>query len=104
MLYEGSLVTAGHVVAGSAVIAKAKPYLEENITTEILQIEKFPLPTEECRNILKGHAIKTFGTYFDSVKNKDDVINFVRQELKNTRNATRKKAEKFIAKWGEGKK
>lgn len=101
MLYEGSLVTAGHVVAGSAVIAKAKPYLEEKITTEILQIEKFPLPTEECRNILKGHAIKTFDAYFDSIKNKDEVMNFVRQELKNARNATRKKAEKFIAKWGK---
>ncbi|UCG92703.1 MAG: hypothetical protein JSV97_03060 [candidate division WOR-3 bacterium] len=104
MLYEGSLVTAGHIVAGSAVIVRAKPYLEEKITTEILQMEKFPLPTEECRNILKGHAIKTFDTYFDNIKNRDEVIDFVRQELNNTRNATRKKAEKFMAKWSESKK
>jgi hypothetical protein len=99
MFYEGSLVTAAHVVDGSAIIANAKPYLEEKITKEILNIGKIPLPSEECLNILKGHAIKAFDQYFDQCKNKDKVIDFTRKELKNTRNATRKKAEKFLKKW-----
>ncbi len=99
MLYEGSLVTAAHVVTCSPIIAKAKPYLEEKITKKILRLEKFPLPTKECRNVLKGHAIKALDQYFDQVKNKNEVINFVKKELKNIRNATRKKAEKFLKKW-----
>ncbi|NIM60020.1 MAG: hypothetical protein GTO16_13930 [Candidatus Aminicenantes bacterium] len=99
MLYEGSLITAAHVVEGSAIIANTKPYLEEKITQEILKIGKIPLPSEECRNILKGHAIKAFDQYFDQSRSKDKIIDFVRKELNNTRNATRKKAEKFLKKW-----
>lgn len=100
-LYEGSLITAGHVIAGSAVIVKSKPYLEEKVTISILDIENIPLPTEECRNIIKGHAITVFGDYFDYIGNKAGVIDFVRKELNNTRNSTRKKAEKFLAKWAK---
>jgi len=97
MLYEGSLITAGHVVSGSVAIVKAKPYLEDKATKSILDVDKIPLPTEECRNIIKGQAIKTFEQYFDYIGNKADVIDFTRKELKNTRNATRKKAEVFLA-------
>lgn len=98
LMNEGSLITAGHVMAGSATIVKAKPYLEEQITKEILKIDKIPLPTEECRNILKGHAIKAFELYFEYIKNKDSILPFVKSQLKNTRNATKTKAEKFLKK------
>ena len=98
MLYEGSLITAGHVVSGSVAIVKAKPYLEDKVTKSILDVGKIPLPTEECRNIIKGQAIKAFEQYFDYIANKADVIDFARKELRNTRNATRKKAENFLAK------
>ncbi len=100
-LCEGSLITAGHVIAGSAVIVKSKPYLEEKVTVSVLDIENIPLPTEECRNIIKGHAITVFRDYFDYIGNKEGVIDFVRKELNNTRNSTRKKAEKFLAKWAK---
>lgn len=101
LLYEGSLITAGHVVSGSAVITKAKPYLEEKITEEILKIEKIPLPTEECRNILKGQAIKALERYFDQIESKDKVVGFVEKEINNARQATRERAEKFLKKWGK---
>jgi len=103
MLYEGSLITAGHVVGNSWKIAKAKPSLSSRITSELLKVEKIPLPTEECRNILKGHAILSFSEYFDQIKEKGKIISFARRELKNTRNATRSKAEKFLKKF-EGRK
>jgi hypothetical protein len=101
MLYEGSLITAGHVIAGSGVIVKSKPYLEDKITASVLDIENIPLPTEECRNIAKGHAITVFGDYFNYIGNKARVIEFIRKELNNTRNSTRKKAEKFLTKWAK---
>lgn len=96
MLYEGSLITTAHVVGNSWKIAKAKPGLGSRITNELLKVEKIPLPTEECRNILKGHAILSFSEYFDQIKEKGKVKSFARRELKNSRNATRSKAEKFL--------
>ncbi len=103
MLYEGSLITAAHVVGNSWEIAKAKPGLSSRITNELLKVEKIQLPTDECRNILKGHAILSFSEYFDQIKEKGRVISFARRELKNSRDATRSKAEKFLKKF-EGRK
>ena len=99
MLYEGSLITAAHVVGNSWKIAKAKPGLGSRITSELLKVEKIPLPTEECMNILKGHAILSFSEYFGQIKEKGKVKSFARRELKNSRNATRAKAEKFLKKF-----
>jgi hypothetical protein len=96
LLYEGSLITAGHVVANSWKIANARPKLRSRITSELLNVVKVPLPTEECRNILIGHAIVSLGQYFDKIPNKEDVVSFVRKQLKNSRSGTRKKAEKLL--------
>jgi len=103
MLNEGSLITAAHVVENSWKIARAKPSLNSRITNELLKVEKIPLPTKECRNILKGHAIISFSEYFDLIKEKGRVISFARRELKNSRNATRSKAVKFLKRF-EGRK
>lgn len=95
---EGSLITASHVVASAGKIVNAKPNLERRITKELLQVEKIKLPTEECRNILAGHTILSFDKYFDKIQNKDEVVSFVKRQLKNTRNATITKAAKFLKK------
>jgi len=99
-LYEGSLITAGHVVDGSGRIALSKPELMDRITEKLLKVEEVPLPTTECRNILLGKTISALGVYFDKTEGKDKVISFVKQQLNNSRNATRAKAEKFLAKFG----
>jgi len=96
LLHEGSLITAGHVVDNSAKIALSKPKLQEEITKELLKVEKIPLPTEECRNILIGKTINAFQLYYDKINDKDAVISFVKRQLNNPRNATKVKAEKFV--------
>jgi len=98
LLQEGSLITAGHVVANSWKIVEAKPHLGNRITEQLLKIEKTKLPTEECTNILIGHAILCFDKYFDKIRNKDEVITFVKRQMDNSRNATKTKAEKFLKK------
>jgi len=98
LMKQGNLVTAANVVTNSAVIAKSKPYFEESITKKILQIDRLELPTPECYNVLKGHEITACDQYFEQIKNKNDVITFVKKELNNTRNAVKKKAEKFLKK------
>jgi len=100
LLYEGSLITAGHVVDNSGNIANAKPNLQNKITSELLKVEKIPLPTEECRNILLGKVVLSFSQYIDQVKDKEKMISLAKEQLNSTRNATRKKAEKFLKKFG----
>ena len=100
-LHDGSLITAGHVVDNSGKIALAKPEFQDEITKELLKVEKIPLPTEECRNILIGRTIKTFDVYYGEVKDKrhkDKIISFVKSQLNNPRNATKSKAERFLKK------
>jgi len=64
-----------------------------------LKIEHYNYETDECRNIALGKVILAIGSYFDRLKDKKIVIEFVEQQTKNTRNATKKKAEKFLRKY-----
>jgi hypothetical protein len=98
LLNDESMITAANLVGLSGMIARAKPKLQNRITNRLLAIDSTD-HSPECRNIIKGKAIQAFGEYFNEAKNKKKVIEFVKRELKNTRPATRKKAEKFLRKW-----
>lgn len=93
------LIPAGNVIGNSYKIALAKPELSDRITKEILKVEKAKYQTDECKNVAFGHAINSFTLFFDQIKDKEPVVKFIKKQLKNTRNATRKKAEKFLKKW-----
>ena len=93
-----ALITAANVIGGAAKIASAKPHLADRIVRELLKVEKAQYKTTECRNVALGHAIKAFDQFFDQIRDKGPVIAFVRRQLDNTRNATRKKAEVFLKK------
>lgn len=95
------LIPAGNVIGGAAKIALAKPELSDRIAKEMLKVEKAKYKTAECRNVAMGHAIKSFDLFFDQIKDKEPVIKLIKKQLKNTRNATRKKAERFLKKWGD---
>jgi hypothetical protein len=97
-LREGNLITAAHVVENLAKIAKAKPQFQEEITEKLLEVEEISLPTEECRNILIGKTINAFNDYYHKIRDKEKVILFTRRHLKNSRNATRTKAARFLRK------
>ncbi|HEY41220.1 MAG TPA: hypothetical protein G4O18_05105 [Dehalococcoidia bacterium] len=94
------LITAANVIGGAAKIALAKPALTEKVTKEILKVEKARYQTDECRNVALGQAIESFDLFFDQIEDKRPVVALVRRQLDNTRNSTRKKAQKFLKKWG----
>jgi len=94
------MITAANVIRGAAKIALAKPGLTERITKEILKVEKAQYRTPECRNIALGHAINSFDQFFHQIKDKDPVIKLIKKQRKNSRDAVRKKAEKFLNKHG----
>lgn len=98
LLNDESMVTAANLVDHSGMIAKAKPKLQNRITSRLLGIDSTD-HGPECKNILKGKSILSFGEYFEEARNKKKIIEFVKKELKNTRPATKKKAEKFLKEW-----
>jgi hypothetical protein len=92
------LITAANVINGAAKIALAKPELTERIAQSLLQVEKAKYKTAECRNIALGHVIKSVDQFFGQIKDQEPMLKLVRRQLKNSRNATRKVAEKFLKK------
>jgi hypothetical protein len=55
--------------------------------------------TAKCKNIVIAQAIKSLGELFPRIKSKRTILEFAKRQLKNSRPATRKKAEKFISKY-----
>ena len=93
------MITAANIIKGAAVIARAKPYLTEKITKELLKVKNAKYQTDECLNIVIGHTISSFDKFFGQIKDQDEVMYFVRISICNRRKPTRNKAEKFINKW-----
>lgn len=100
---EKAMITASNIIGNSWKIALAKPELTEDITCEILKAEKTKYEhkgelSPECNNVVYGHAIDSFGKYYDRIKEQKPVIEFVRRQLNNTRKPVVIKAEKFLKK------
>jgi hypothetical protein len=99
-----SMITSSNIIKSSWKIANAKPKLTNKIANEILKVEKasYEIKGEfspECKNIVCGYAIDSFDKFFGKIKNKDKIIKFVCNQVNNTRNSVRKKAEKFLKKY-----
>jgi hypothetical protein len=99
LLDDDSMITASNIAGLSGVIAQAKPKLQTKITNRLINIDSTH-HSLECKNIIKGKAILSFDEYFEETRNKKRILEFVKVELKNSRPATKKKAEKFVKKWG----
>jgi len=95
------MITAANITKGAAIIAKAKPYLTERITNELLKVKNAKYQTDECLNIILGHMISSFDKFFRQVKNRTEVIDFVKKQINNPSKNTKNKAEKIIKKWGK---
>jgi hypothetical protein len=93
------LIAAANAIQGAADIALAKPHLADRIAQEILKVSHAHYATTECRNVAAGHAVQSLDRFFEHIRNKEPVLEFVESQLDNPRPATRKKAEKFWGKW-----
>ncbi len=95
-----ALIPAANVIGCASSIALAKPVLSGPIVCELLKAEKAKYTTPECHNIVLGHTIQSFDRFFDQIEDKAAIARFVRKQLRNSRPATRKKAEVFVRKHG----
>lgn len=96
LLNAGKMITANHAIEALASIASSKPEYQTKITDELLKVEHYTYDTDECLNIALGKTITAISSYFDKLKDKKAVIEFVKRQTKNKRNATKKKAEQFL--------
>jgi hypothetical protein len=94
------MITAANVMGGAAKIALAKPKLADKIAKEILKVEAARYQTPECRNVALGHSINSLAQFFSHLSKRQAVVNMVRRQLRNPRNATRRKAERFLKRYG----
>jgi len=101
LLNTGKMITANHAIKALGNIALTKPEYQEIITNELLKVEQYNYDTDECRNIAIGNVIIAIDSYFGQLENKKvkkAIIEFIERQTKNTRNATKKKAEQFLKK------
>jgi hypothetical protein len=90
------MITAANVIQGGARIAQARPEWADRIGAEILKVAGARYQTPECRNVAIGHAIVALGALLPLLYRPAVAVRFVRMQLKNSRPATRKKAEQFL--------
>lgn len=102
LLNTGNMITANHAIAALADIAVAKPEYQNRITAELLKVEHYDYDTDECRNIALGKVILALGAFSGQIEDKRAVGEFVERQTKNTRNATKKKAEQLLKKLSKG--
>ncbi len=93
------LVTAANVIGGATKIALAKPRLTDRIVGAILNVEKAQYRTPACRNVALGRAIEAFDQLYGQSRLQESIAKLVKRQLNNPRNATRRKAEKFVKRW-----
>ncbi len=101
-LHDEYMVTVANIVGHSGTIALAKPYLIPKITQELLKVEQIKLTphlTEECKRVITEQAIHSFDMFFDKMKNKNEVLSFVKKQTKSSRKTLKKAAEEFLQKW-----
>lgn len=98
------MVTVANVVGNAWKIALAKPYLTKKIKDKLLTVEHLsitPHLSEECKRVIIEHAIRSFDLFFPQIEEKENVIFFVKKQLKSTRKTLRDVSEEFLKKWSE---
>jgi hypothetical protein len=92
----GRLITANHAIDALARIGASRPLLSGRIAEELLRIESLPFESDECRNIAIGKVVMALESLCEARAPEPSVIDFAERQTRNTRNATKKKAEKLL--------
>jgi hypothetical protein len=98
LLDDKRIVPPSHVAFNSGKIVKAKPKLQNKITSKLLNIDRIHHSAER-KALIKSYVIEAFDQYFEETKDKKKIIEFVKKELKSKSPKTRKIATEFLDKW-----
>jgi len=97
-LNDKSVIVARQLAINSGKIAKAKPKLQTKITNRLLSIDETNHNSDR-KDLIKGDIIEAFSEYFEEIKNKKEIIEFVKRQLKSTSPSTLKKVKEFLKRW-----
>lgn len=97
------LITAANIIGHAWKIALARPDLADRIARWVVATEEAVYRhhgevSSECKNIACAHAIDTLDRFYEKVESKKFVMDFVRRQLNNPREAISKKAKAFLKK------
>jgi len=98
LLSDNVMITAAHAVDNLGRIALSKPQHRERITGALLRPDAVERQAE-CHNILAGRKIDAFARYCHLLDDLEPILDFVRRHLRNSRNATRNRAARFLKKF-----
>ena len=88
-----------YVVKSSGKIINFKPEFQGKITDLLLNIEKIH-PGKQIE-LVKSAVIESFSNFYEKTRKKDEILLFVKNQLKSDSPKTRRAAKEFINKWGE---
>jgi len=88
-----------YVVKSSGKIVNFKPHLTEKVTDLLLNVEKIH-PGKQIE-LVKSAVIESFSEFFEKSDKKDEIINFVKNQLNSSSPKTKKFAKVFLNKFGE---
>lgn len=92
----GKLITANNAILALGEIARNRPRYKKRIIKELLKVDGYKYDTDECANIAIGKVILALGNFKGELEGDKDVISFLKEQTKNTRNATSKKAKQLL--------
>jgi hypothetical protein len=92
------MITAANTIRAAGKIARAKPRFADKIVRALLQVEAANYQTPECRNVALGHVLLSLDLFFEHIRDPQPVVAFVERQLRNRRNAVRRRAAAFLKK------
>ena len=98
VLGDKSIIPVVHVAVNSGKIALAKPKLQAEITSRLLDIDN---TVQGHKDLVKSGAIEAFDAYFEKSKDQARIIEFVKAQLNCESPKTRKMAKAFLEKWNK---
>ncbi len=98
LLDDKSMVVAYYVASVSGRIVKNKPGLKKAITDKLLNIDKTSHKTSR-KELIKTGIIESFSEYFAEYDAKNEIIDFVKNQVDSESAKTKKTARAFLAKW-----
>lgn len=97
---DKSVIVARKLCIYAGRIAKAKPEFKTEITNILLSINETQ-HNPSRKDLIKGDIIESFSEYFEDIKDKKKILEFVVTQQSSSSPSTVKKAKDFLSKWGK---
>jgi DNA-binding protein YbaB len=98
LLDDKSVIPPSHIAKNVGKIVRVHPHLEEEITHRLLSIDETHHDPER-KALIKGYIIEAFNDYFEISKDKQKIMEFVREQIESESPKTRKIAKEFLRRW-----